>query len=464
MAVLNQSEVEQIHTAAVKVLATTGVKVQHQGLGRRAARAGAEVNEASGLIRFPGPLLQELIGQAPRSYALGGPGGFRCTVGTGTPQCLAIVTDPWILDYETGGLRHPCLADVRRHTRIAQSLDEVAAVSLMDYPVTDVEDELSNLYALEAHLLNHAKHSYVLAASRASLERYLRIGELLARDETPGGPPLMTAGVAVKSPLTLTEMNGDLLELACEHGLPVVPTVCPMAGTTGPYSKAGILLLAHAENLFMAALTQMVRPGHAFLYAQGPSVTDLRSGEDLYYTMDKVLWKVAGVQLGAACNLPTTAECGGTMSCRYDPQAGAEGMLFMDAAYSSGADVLAGIGSCCNAVGMSGEHMVLQTAWLAAARYLGQGIRLEGRLGLESIARVGPGGQFMDDPLTLELLRSDEFYRNGLMPYGGGEADMLTRARGRADELASGEASPLPGAAQERLRRFFRDVCGLHPA
>ena len=72
----------------------------------------------------------------------------------------------------------------------------------------------------------------------------------------------------------------------------------------------------------------------------GLSVTDLRSGADLYYTLDKVLWKNAAVQLGLAENMPVGAECGGTLTHRYDPQAGAEGMLFMLAAHASG-----GIGS-----------------------------------------------------------------------------------------------------------------------
>ena len=458
---LTEAEVEGLHQAALTLLAETGAEVQHTRLRHLAQVAGASVETAGGRVRLPPELLEELVGLAPKAYTIGGAEGFRRQVGGEGPHCVAIVTDPWILDSETGSLRHPNLADVQRHTRIAQRLDEVAAISLMDYPVTDVEGPLSNLRALERHLLHHTKHIYVLAASRESLARYLRVGELLTPDGEPDGVPLMTAGVAVKSPLTLTEMNGDLLLTACERGLPVVPTVCPMAGTTGPYSKAGILVLAHAENLLMAALTQMVCPGHPFLYGQGPSVTDLRNGEDLYYTLDKVLWKVAGVQLGARCGLPTTAECGGTMSCGYDLQAGAEGMLFMQSALDSGADVLAGIGSCCNAVGMSGEHMVLQTLWLAMAEYLRGGIQIEGRLGMESLTRVGPGGHFMDDGLTVDLLRSDEFFRSDLMPCGDGGKDLLTRARDRADELAAGGESPLPGETQERLRRFFRDECGV---
>ncbi|MFH1567950.1 MAG: trimethylamine methyltransferase family protein [Gemmatimonadota bacterium] len=456
---LSDGQVVQLQAAAERLLGETGFRLQHPELLARARRAGAAVEEASGRVRLPAPLLGELLSQAPREYTIAGAGGFARQVGAGARQCLAIVTDPWILDYGTGRLRHPGLADVRRHTRIAQRLDEVAAISLMDYPVTDVAGPDSNLHALETCLLNHSKHIYVLAASEESLARYLELGDLLRAAGTPAGP-LMTAGVAVLSPLTLTGMNAGLLQTACARGLPVVPTVCPMAGSTGPYSKVGTLLLGHAENLFMAALTQILQPGHPFLYAFGPSITDMRRGEDLYYTLDKVTWKLAGARLARHCGLPSSAECGGAMSCGYDPQAGAEGALFMAAAWESGAEVLAGIGSCCNAVGMSAEHMILQTAWLAAARHLGRGLGDGLEAALRSIGRVGPGGQFMDDELTLERLRSDEFFRHELFGYGEEGGSMLARAHARAEELGAGEDSPLPTGVEEEIRRYFRDEYG----
>jgi len=458
---LSQSQIERLQQDAESLLERVGFRVQHAGLRQRAGRAGARVEEASGLVKLPGGLLRELLAQAPSQYEVAGITGRRWTVGGDCRHCLAIVTDPWIVDKGSGLPRRPCLEDVRRHTRIAQRLDEVAAISLMDYPVTDVEGPHSSLRALEAHLLEHDKHMSVLAVSPERLARWLRLLPVLTGGSDPGAP-LVTAGVAVLSPLTLTPDNGELLLMACAHGFPVVPTVCPMAGTTSPYSKAGTLLQAHAEALFMAALTQLVRPGHPFLYIIGPSRTDMRSGADLYYTLDKVLWKIAGAQLGRACGLPSGAECGGTMVCRHDLQSGAEGMLFMLAAWQSGAHLLSGIGSCGNAVSMSGEMMVAQAAWLRAARFLEAGIDLEAYPGLESLQQVGPGGQFLDDELTLERLRSGEFFSDPLFDYEGdylGTEPLLERARRAAAELSAGEDSPVPEEVREGIRRFFCEEC-----
>lgn len=259
----------------------------------------------------------------------------------------------------------------------------------------------------------------------------------------------------------LTDMNSELLLGACANNFPVVPTICPMAGTTSPYSKAGTLLLGNAENIFMAALTQIIHPGHPFLYLIGPSVTNMRSGNDMYYTLDKVLWKLAAAQMGQSYNIPVTSECGGTMTYRYDQQNGAEGILFMLSAYESKANILAGIGSCHNAIGMSAEMMVIHTAWLEAAKFLSRGINTDAlHLAVESIKRAGPGGHYLEDNLTLELLRAGEFFSNDLFDYSGeygAHSSLLERAHEKVEEMVADFESPVPDNIQEELRRYFHD-------
>jgi len=215
---------------------------------------------------------------------------------------------------------------------------------------------------------------------------------------------------------------------------------------------------------------QMVRPGHPYLYAYGPSRTDMATGGDLYYTLDKVLWKAAGVQLGASYGLPTAAECGGTMKARYDLQSGAEGMLFMQAAMDSGTDLLAGIGSCGNAVTMSGEMMLVHRAWIQAARFLQAGLMVDEPSVTErdtvdaglatAIDRVGPGGHYLGDDMTLENLRTGEFFSSELFDYGeepGRGIPLLERAHQEAEELVAGFRAPLDEDIREDLERFFRD-------
>lgn len=460
---LSESQIEQIVLASEDILENVGFRVTHKRLQRMAADAGAVVDEKASIIRLPADLLRELISQVPASYMISGSGGQKYEVGGDNRLCTAIVTDPWIIDYKTQKPRHPSLEDLRRHTVIAQTLDHVACVSVMDYPAIDIPGPYSNLRALEEHHLNFNKHILAMPVSPESLERYLKIGDILLQGKNLKGSGLMTIGVAIVSPLALTNLNVELLLKACEYGFAVVPTTCPMAGTTSPYSLASTLLQGNAESVFLAAMTQIVNRGNPYLYAFGPSRTDMRNGSDLYYTFDKVLWKMAGAQMAAHYSMPSSVECGGATNAEYDIQCGAEGMLFMLSAYASGASVLSGIGSCFNANGMSGEMMLMQTAWLEAARYFSRGITFDDmRLGLENIKRAGPGGNFLMDDMTIEFLRGEEFMAHDLLDFSGGHEtrySMLDRAHDKLQEMLAEFTSPVPTDVQDELRRFFDIEC-----
>ncbi|MCX6992577.1 MAG: trimethylamine methyltransferase family protein [Kiritimatiellaeota bacterium] len=459
---LSEQQIDRIKQATEEIIAHTGFRVQHGKVRAICRKAGAQVDDAREVVRIPTPLLGELLQQVPSHYTIAGLDGREFTIGGDHQHCMAIVTDPWIVDYATQKPRRPCLEDMRRHTIIGQRLDQVIYMSRMEFPVTDIAGPCSSTRALETHVLNHNKHQFLMPASLETYRQALEVLDIKQQGINVARNKLVSVAMPVLTPLTLTDLNLEILLSACENDFPVVPTICPMAGTTAPYSQAGTLLVGHTENIFVAALAQMIKPGHKFLYAMGTSVTDMRTGEDRYYTFDKVLLKSAGVRLAKAYNLPVVAECGGSMTYRYDQQNGAEGMLFMLAALASRANILAGIGSCYNAVGMSAEMMIVQTAWLEAARHLARGITMdEGRLAVESIMRVGPGGNFLTEDLTIEQLRGNEFFANELFDYSAGKEheSMLERAHARAESLIAGFKSPLSEKTQEDLRRYFAKVC-----
>ena len=461
--VLSESDVERLNRGAETVLERTGFHVMEPGALESCAAAGAKVDTASGRVYLSPRLLHELLAQAPRVYTVSGIDGLHYAMGSGEPWGLAIVTDPWIIDYATQTPRRPCLADLQRHTAVAQQMPHIAGISCMDFPVSDVAGSASNLRAWEMHLLNTAKHYHFIPAHPDSNRQWEAIVPILPQGQDPAALRLFSVHVAVKSPLTMTPDNVALLRLACRYDAPVLPTICPMAGSTAPYSLAGTLLLGHAENLFLAALTQIRRPGNPFLYTLGPSVTEMRTAHDLYYTLDKVLWKIAGVQLAHSCGLPAGAECGGAQSFRYDMQTGMEGAWFMGAAVGSGADLLAGFGSGYSAVGMSAELMVIQEAWMHAARFLRRGIRTDNeRLGIENLQQAGPGGSFLTDALTLSHLHGDEFFKDALFDRSAaGEMGrtMLERAHEKVEQTVAEFTSPVPAAVQDSLRRYFHDEC-----
>ncbi len=460
--VLSEDQIERIKLLTEEMIENVGFRVEHGGLLKTAAKAGAVVDESSQMVKITAKLLRELLSKVPRSYIARGIDGKEYNLGGGRQYIGAIVTDPWIVDYKTMEPRRPCLEDVRTNTILSQRNEDVASIGRMDFPVTDYKDDTSSLRALEIHLLNHAKHYNVYAGSLEGFRQWLDIGKVLSHGGDLAGSKLMTVAVAIVSPLILTDINAELLLGATANSFTVIPTICPMAGTTSPYSKDATLLQGNVENIFLAALTQMVKPGNPYLYAFGPSVSNMKTGHDLYYTLDKIPWKIATTELAKSYCIPTSAECGGTLSPRYDMQSGAESMLFMLTAQNSGADIISGLGSCYNANGLSSEMIVIQSEWLKAAEYLGHGISTEYlEEGIESIKTQGPGGNFLTDDLTIKNLRSNEFFAGNLFDTSGGyetAPTLLRNAHTKVEELTSGYKSPVPENIQEGLKRYFHDL------
>ena len=447
----------------------TGFQVASAKILYRAEKAGALVDRKAQVIRIPARLLHRLLQKAPARYTVRGCDGSAWQIGGGRPYVSAIVTDPWIIDSQTRQPRRPCLEDVRINTILAQRYDSVACVSRMDYPVTDDDGPWSSQRALLLHLLNHARHNMAYVSSEEDLDLWLQIGSVLAQGNALSGSGLLSFAVAVRSPLTLTDLNCRILLEATARRLPVIPTICPMAGTTAPYDVASTLLLANAECVFLAALTQLLQPGNPFIYLIGPSACDMQTGGDQYYTMEKVVWKIAAVELARSYNLPAGAECGGTMDWRIDLQGGAESMLFMQAALGSGADLLTGIGSCYNANGLSAETIVIQHAFLEAARYVQSGLSTRNlQEGLADIMAAGHGGHFLTDDLTLRQLHEQAFFANPLFDYSGAHTvgdrvsgSMWNRAGRQIKKLIQDYTSPVPGPTRDALQALFSSRFGF---
>ena len=463
MSALTDGGYEAIRKAVESLLSEVGFAVNNQAIRKAFHEAGGHVDDERKLVKLPAALLWELVKKAPRSYRLAGVNGDQYEVGAGDVFKAAIVTDPFIADYPTGAMRKPRLSDVVRNTRIIQSQADVCQVSFMDYPVEDVAGPASRYRAMEVHLLNHAKPYAVYPTSYQSFMEWLEIGHILTAGSPLHASGLFTVAIAVLSPLTLTSGNCDILLKSLQYGFPVIPTTCPMAGSTSPYTFSGTLVQGIAESLIVLCSAQVMSPGNPVLSSFGASITEMSRGRDLYYTVDKALWKMSAAAFAKRLGLPFAVEAGGALNCRYDMQSGAEGMLMAFTALMSGADVLAGSGSCLNANGVSAEFILSHYAFLDAARHLKTGYSLSGmERSLNAIRKQGCGGNFLMDDVTMERLRDSEFFSSALFDEAGeaGEGkSMLERAHEEAVRLDGDFRSPLPEKIAGALREHFDKLC-----
>jgi len=122
--------------------------------------------------------------------------------------------------------------------------------------------------------------------------------------------------------------------------------------------------------------------------------------------------------------------------------------------------MLTGLGSCYNGLGVSAEMMVIQYAWLECLKFFEKGIDTELlEKGAESIKKTGPGGNFIIDDLTIELLRSNEFFHSELFDYSGGYEEgmsLVEKAYNKVEDMVAKFESPVPENIREELGQYFK--------
>lgn len=456
---INEFSKEQITLVQAKIeqiLWEIGMRVEMAQVRDACAAAGAEVR--GDRVHFSPEVLKRLVALAPRSYEIRSPFGRSWTIGDGNQYMAGIVIDPWINDPATG-TRRPAMDDLLTNLALMEHYDEIILASRMDFPVTDYAGDISSYKALEQFFLNFNKHISAYCTSVESLQEYFEIGQTILGDQPLKDSKIMTVAVATLSPMALTDINCRLMLEAVKYNFPVIPTTCPMAGTTSPYTLIGTFIQGMAEVIGLCAIVQAVNPGNPYLSAFGPSVSSLLDGHDMYYTMEKPLWKLAATEIAGSYGLPYLVECGGNTPAGFDMQAGAESMIQMMSAVGSGADVLAGVGSCYNANGLSAENIVIGMSLKRASDFMTRGIRLDQiDESFDSIEEQKDLGYFLMDDLTLEHMRSGEFFTDNTLNMAGEfkeEPTMLERAQSIIRDVKAKYVSPVPTDAQERIQAYF---------
>ena len=254
------------------------------------------------------------------------------------------------------------------------------------------------------------------------------------------------------TPLTFHALNAEIMKEGIRRGLPLCAQTEPIAGTTAPLSFAGGLLMGNCENLFLVTLAQLLRPGAAIAYSVGNALTDLRTGSAVFYPADKMLWKIASAQMARFYRLPIGGEATGSLVGRYDTQNGIEHALHMLPAVVSGGGMFNGLGSCYNACGMSAEMVVIHADLLRLLDRIRLGVAVsEEMLAADAIIQAGPGGHFLEDPLTLKMLRSGEFFTAGCFDRTGErspnrfEDSLLAPRPPRVEDLLAAHTPDVPG-------------------
>jgi trimethylamine--corrinoid protein Co-methyltransferase len=446
---LSDERLQEIHEAASKVLAKTGVAIQNRQARELLLSAGGSENGPR--IRLPERLVWSALEEAPSDFGLYNMEGTRkLTIGKG-----AIAYNPGssaanFRDRVSGEIRKGRASDLSELAKIADVLPTLSAQSTA-LVASDVPSDVADLYRLYAVLSYSSKPVVTGAFTKAGLKRMLQLLAVF----TGGLEPLSKTPVAIfdccpVSPLTWGDVAAQNLIDCAEHEIPAEIVPAPLIGATSPITLIGTLVQSHAEIMAGIVLAQTTRPGAPVIYGGAHGVLDMKHATPRFSAVEANIAVCASAEIGRYLGLPTQAYLGGSDSKLEDAQAGFEACIGLVLGALSGIDVVSGPGMLAALDCQSVEKLVIDNEICGVALRLVQGVS-EHPMDAEEelIEQVGAGGDFLGSKHTRLHLRSEHIFPSSVVDrvnrdswLASGSKSAYERAKSRVDELLESYQRP----------------------
>lgn len=465
--VLSTEERARVHEESLQILERTGVRVETP-VGRQILKdAGARVDEASRIVRFPRNLVEESLELAPKDFSLGArrPGAdlkmndgdcTLCLDGAGTMT----------LDRDTGERRLATYQDWRNVTRIADALDEIGMYWLQVEP-SDKGDTLADFveYTCGVHR-NFSKHVQD-GIDRPDQAPWLTevLQAIFGSKEDIRRKHPMSFVLCPESPLAIDREYTEAYLALGGWNIPAAVMPMPLMGATAPGSMISTIVQGNCEVLSMLCLLQTHEPGLPLIYAPALAVMDPRNGRLRTASMEYSIMGAAATEMARYYGLPAESAPGGSDAHISDIQCAYEGAAMTLPTVLSWPDIVVGPGLLDGSMVSSLDELLIDVEVFRFAKQAHRGIVTDEEKWLTDVIKeVGPGGDYLARPSTLSSVRSGEWFLSNLGVHDTYEnwrasrkGEFLEEVREKVDQiLATHEPMPLDEDVEKELDKICK--------
>jgi trimethylamine--corrinoid protein Co-methyltransferase len=406
--ILTPDEIKRIHDATLHIIENVGVRFPSKRALEIWAANGATVDFEKMVVKVKPAIIESALKKAPPKYDLAARDPQQDLpldgnhVFVGTDGCGVEV-----IDIQTGQKRTSCLQDVRDISRIADATEEIGfhwvPVSAQDKPVGT-----RGLHEIKAIWENSTKHVqtesiYNEREARAAMEMAIAV---VGSKETLRKRPALSLMQCTASPLGHDGGSLDAALVAAEYGVPTGFMTMAANLTTGPATLAGNLVVGNAEVISGTALIQLAYPGAPVFYAAAQTASDLRNGAYTGGGPEDFLYGAATNVLSDFYDIPLSMGSFATGAKEPNWQAGIENSLSTFMACIVMSDMLLGVGFLHGSRIWSFAEMMMDCEIFSIIEKTLRGIVVDDEtLALDTIAAVGPGGNFLSQKHTRQHMR-----------------------------------------------------------
>ena len=433
LSVMDQKQIKKVHENSLQILSSVGLRVDSPKARKLFTRAiGSQAVEGD-RVRIPPDLVEWAIQAAPARmdiYDRKGAPAFRLPdqvrFGVG-------VTSLYYQEPETDRavpFTRKHMADCVRLGNGLPSFDVISTIGI----VQDVAPQVSDLYATLEMAANTFKPLIILISDENAFPAVLDLLEHLHGDLATR--PSVIPYFNPITPLVINKSTVDKMIVAIQRGLPFIYANYGMAGASVPITPAGQLALMNAEVLAGLTLGQLIKEGTPMILGNHPACFDMK-GNESYYDPKSYLIDLACAEMMAHYSLPSSGTSGSGMGWGADLIAGGH-QWFNHLISCLGKKGLAPfVGDILSSLAFSPTLIVYANEVIQQARQFTEGFVIDDtNIGLEDIAQVGPGGNFLTSNLTLKFYRNTREFSHIFDSLSLDE--WQARGRPRAEDLLKG--------------------------
>jgi len=415
LTMLTEEQKQDIHQYTLKLLATTGVRVDSPpALEMLRKRLGSSMVEDR-TVHFPAELVEWAIQSAPSQIQIYDRRGNEQFKIGGVEDRLRFGIGVTALYYQDPLTDTPELFR-RRHmqdmVRLGNKLPHYDVISTIGI-VRDVPEHLTDLYGSLEHFANGTKPLVLLCSDEHQFDDVMQMFELLHGDL--GAQPFIIPYFNPVSPLVMNAGTVDKMRIAIERGLPVIISNYSMSGATTPITPAGTITVLLAELLAGLTIGQLFREGAPMLLGMLPVYFDMKTLMN-FYDPQSILVNLACAEMMEFYDVPHCGTSGSGTGWGMDLLA-AETYWMNTLTFALTKGGLAPfVGDTLGSKAISPLTFIYCHEIIDQALRCADGFQLDdAHVGLEEIHKVGAGKSYVSAPTTLKKYKSG-YYVNPILP------------------------------------------------
>jgi trimethylamine--corrinoid protein Co-methyltransferase len=414
MQTLTDEMLQKIHNASMAVLKQTGVAFNDAKALALFKENGFKVVDET--VFFEESDIKKALESAPSKFKVHARNpDHTVTIGGDEVVFLPAYGAPFIAT-ENGRQRTGTMEDYNNFCKLVHTSN---TVDMNGYLMIDPEDVPAKTQGLDMVLSNILYCDKAFMGCQTNREIAGDLVEMLAIAFCDGDKSRVkdkawsVSLINALTPLQFSdEMTGALMELAA-HGQAVVIANMVIGGTSGPVTLSGMLTLINAEVLAGIALAQLVNPGTPVIYGSTSTATNFKTGAAAVGVPEQAALISATAQMARFYTLPSRSGGGLCDAHVADAQAGYEASMHLQTAVRNGVNfILHACGQMGGHISQSYEKFLMDEEYCGMLRKLMKPMEInDEELGLEikSIDEAGIGGQYLTQPRTFQLCRSEYF-------------------------------------------------------